>query len=45
MAQKKIPELEEEQDFYNEEEIENLLEDDEIDSWEAGYMLGYIGQE
>jgi hypothetical protein len=29
-------------DFYNEEEIETLLEDDEISSEEEAFMRGYI---
>ncbi|MEK6903649.1 MAG: hypothetical protein AABW64_03320 [Nanoarchaeota archaeon] len=29
-------------DFYNEEEIEHLLEDDEISSEEEAFMRGYI---
>ena len=38
-------ELEEEaEDIYNEEAIEELEESDEIDSAEAGFMRGYIGE-
>ena len=32
----------EEQDFYNEEEIEELLDSDEISAEEAYFMLGYM---
>ena len=31
-----------EEDFYTEEEIEILLEDDEISSAEEGFMRGYM---
>jgi len=30
-------------DFYDEDEIETLLEDDEISSGEEGFMRGYMG--
>ena len=29
-------------DFYNEAQIEQELEDDEINSMEEGFMLGYL---
>jgi len=34
-----------EEDFYTEEEISLLLEDDEISSAEAAFMQGYIEEE
>ena len=36
------PPVEEKEDFYNEEEIEELLDSDEISAEEAYFMLGYI---
>lgn len=35
----------ENEDFYTEEEIEILLEDDEISTAEEAFMRGYIGDE
>ena len=32
-----------EQEFYSEESIFELREDDEINSAEAGFMIGYMG--
>ncbi len=32
-------------DFYNEDEIELLLEDDEISDEEEAFMVGYMGSE
>ena len=32
----------EELDFYNESKIEQELEDDEIESFEEGFMMGYV---
>ena len=32
-------------DFYNENEIELLLEDDEISDEEEGFMFGYIDRD
>ena len=32
----------EEEDFYDEEFVEDLLEDDEISAFEAAFMHGYI---
>jgi len=43
MKQNFSDEFEEELDFYNEESIEQNLEDDEINSGEEGFMLGYLG--
>jgi len=34
---------EDEEDFYSENAIEQELEDDEINSQEEGFMLGYLG--
>ena len=31
------------EEFYNEESIFELREDDEIDSAEEGFMIGYMG--
>jgi hypothetical protein len=28
--------------IYDEEFIESMLEEDEIESWEAGFMFGFI---
>ncbi len=39
----KIESLQE--DFYTEEEIEILLEDDEISTAEEAFMRGYIGED
>lgn len=36
-------ELDKEEDFYNESEIELLLEDDEISDEEEAFMVGYMG--
>ena len=36
-------ELDKEEDFYNEDEIGLLLEDDEISDEEEAFMLGYMG--
>lgn len=33
------------EDFYTEEEIEILLEDDEISTAEEAFMRGYIGED
>ena len=33
---------ESEEDFYNAEYLEGYVEDDEIDSIEEGFMLGYL---
>jgi hypothetical protein len=35
----------EEEDFYSEEHISELINDDEITPEEAGFMQGYIQQE
>lgn len=43
MEQKFLDEFEEYLDFYNENKIEESLEDDEIDSIEEGFMIGYLG--
>lgn len=43
MEQKFLDEFEEDLDFYNENKIEESLEDDEIDSIEEGFMIGYLG--
>ena len=43
MKQKFLDEFEEDFDFYKESKIEESLEDDEIDSLEEGFMLGYLG--
>ena len=43
MKQKFLDEFEEDFDFYKENKIEESLEDDEIDSLEEGFMLGYLG--
>lgn len=32
-------------DFYDEEELQNLLDDDEISDREQGYMSGYLAEE
>ncbi len=32
-------------DFYDEEELQNLLDDDEISDREQGYMNGYLAEE
>lgn len=48
MKKQNLQELEWEElkdDFYNEEEIEILLEDDEISTIEEAFMRGYIGEE
>ena len=42
MKQKFLDEFEEDFDFYKESKIEESLEDDEIDSLEEGFMLGYL---
>ena len=42
MKQKFLDEFEE-LNFYNEASIEQELEDDEINSLEEGFMLGYLG--
>ena len=34
---------ESEEDFYNVEYLEESIEDDEIDSLEEGFMIGYLG--
>ena len=34
---------ENEEDFYNLEFLEEYLEDDEINSEEEGFMIGYLG--
>ena len=43
MKQKFLDEFEEDLDFYSEAHIEESLEDDEIDSMEEGFMIGYLG--
>ena len=40
--QKFLDEFEEDLDFYKETKIEESLEDDEISSFEEGFMLGYL---
>ena len=40
--QKFLDEFEEELDFYNEAQLEQDLEDDEIDGLEEGFMMGYL---
>ena len=42
MKQKFLNEFEEKLDFYNENQIEESLEDDEISSAEEGFMMGYL---
>ena len=42
MKQKFLDEFEEDLDFYNEASIEQDLEDDEINSEEEGFMIGYL---
>ena len=42
MKQKFLDEFEEDFDFYKESKIEESLEDDEINSLEEGFMLGYL---
>ena len=42
MKQKFLDEFEEDFDFYKENKIEESLEDDEINSMEEGFMLGYM---
>ena len=42
MEQKFLDEFEEDFDFYSEDKIEESLEDDEINSGEEGFMLGYL---
>ena len=42
MKQKFLDEFEEDFDFYKESKIEESLEDDEINSLEEGFMLGYM---
>jgi predicted DNA-binding protein YlxM (UPF0122 family) len=41
--QKFLDEFEEKLDFYNQAQIEQSLEDDEITSIEEGFMIGYLG--
>ena len=43
MKQKFSDEIEEELSFYNKNLIEEDLENDEINSEEEGFMLGYLG--
>ena len=43
MEQKSLDEFEEDLDFYNEIHLEENLEDDEINSEEEGFMVGYLG--
>ena len=40
--QKFLDEFEEDLDFYNQASIEQDLENDEIDSIEEGFMVGYM---
>ena len=42
MRQKFLDEFVEELDFYNENLIEEELENDEINSMEEGFMMGYL---
>ena len=42
LKQKFLDEFEEELDFYNEAQLQQSLEDDEIDSLEEGFMIGYM---
>lgn len=42
---KEVYDESENDDFYTEEEIEILLEDDEISIAEEAFMRGYIGEE
>ena len=43
MKQKFLDEFEEDLDFYNETQLEENLENDEINSLEEGFMIGYLG--
>ena len=43
MEQKFLYEFEEDLNFYNKDLIEEDLENDEINSMEEGFMLGYLG--
>ena len=43
MKQKFLDEFEEDLNFYNKDLIEEDLENDEINSMEEGFMLGYLG--
>ena len=43
MEQKFLDEFEEDLNFYNKDLIEEDLENDEINSEEEGFMLGYLG--
>ena len=42
LRQRFLDEYKEDFDFYNEEAIEQELEDDEINSMEEGFMMGYL---
>lgn len=42
MEQKFLDEFGESEDFYSENKIEESLENDEIDSIEEGFMIGYL---
>ena len=42
LRQKFLDEYKEDFDFYNEATIEQELEDDEINSMEEGFMIGYL---
>ena len=41
--QKFLDEYEDSFDFYNESQIQQNLENDEIESFEEGFMMGYLG--
>ena len=43
LRQKFLDEFEEKLDFYDEAYLEDGLENDEINSMEEGFMLGYLG--
>ena len=43
MKQKFLDEFVEKLDFYDETYLEDELENDEINSMEEGFMLGYLG--
>lgn len=43
LKQKFLDEYKDDFDFYNEAAIEQELEDDEINSMEEGFMMGYLG--
>ena len=42
MKQKFLDEFEEKDDFYNENYLEEHLDDDEITGGEEGFMMGYL---